>query len=198
MTSPLNKSHTANYLQYGFVKRLEHFWRGLSHPKDQVSAIPPQSYGERFFNFISSIVKSPEEAAREKEARDNATASSEAAGAGHDNNSAERTARSEDIDNTPHRTIAAVRSPSAERSGGASGTILPVVEEAGEGSSSGRSRNGSARSTDGGGSYEGAPMMKSDSGLGQPTSTVSTATTMRKVEGPQEETLAIRVTRVSG
>ncbi|KAF8247736.1 SAICAR synthase-like protein [Wilcoxina mikolae CBS 423.85] len=183
---------------YGFVKRLEHFWRGLSHPKDQVSAIPPLGYGERFFNFISSIVKSPEDAAREKEARNNAAASSESAAAEHDTDPAERTtARSEDIDNAPHRTIAAVRSPSAERTGGASGTILPVVEEAGEGSSSGRSRNGSARSTDGGGSYEGAPMMKSDSGLGQPTSMASTTTTMRKVE-PQEETLAIRVTRVRG
>jgi 1-phosphatidylinositol-4-phosphate 5-kinase len=48
----------------------------------------------------------------------------------------------------PERTLAAVRSPSAERTNGVTGAILPVVEEAGEaGSTSGRSRDESTLAT---------------------------------------------------
>ena len=50
-------------------------------------------------------------------------------------------------DETPDRMIASIRSPSAERSGGAAGATLPVVEEAGEaGSTSGRSGGSRAES----------------------------------------------------
>ena len=143
------------------MKRLEHFWRGLSHPKDQVSAIPPHGYGERFLNFITGIVKSPEVVAREREARNHSLGNEPATE--QDGNETREPQRNPE-DAAPTRTMAAVRSPSAERTNGAQGTILPVVEEAGEGSPGGRSRNGSARSEN----YEGAPMMKSDSGLGQP------------------------------
>ncbi|KAA8913604.1 hypothetical protein FN846DRAFT_771807 [Sphaerosporella brunnea] len=184
---------------YGFVKRLEHFWRGLSHPKDQVSAIPPHGYGERFFNFISSIVKSPEEAARDKERRNNEAAASGSAPDGRA--SEERATRTED--HAPARTIGAVRSPSAERTGGAQGMILPVVEEAGEGSSrNGSSRNGSARSVER--EYEGAPMVKNDSGLGGSSGGEREREQQRSVverrkRGEQHEEMAIRVTTtVSG
>ena len=51
------------------MKKVEHFWRGLSNDKEKVSAIPPFNYGDRFFNFIRDLVKSPEEAAREKESK---------------------------------------------------------------------------------------------------------------------------------
>lgn len=53
---------------YGTVKKLEHFWKGLSHDKKQISPIRPEPYGERFIEFIEGITKSPEEAAREKQA----------------------------------------------------------------------------------------------------------------------------------
>ena len=196
------------------MKRLEHFWRGLSHPKDQVSAIPPHGYGERFLNFITGIVKSPEEAAREKEARNHPLANEPATE--QDGNEMREPLRSPE-DAAPARTIAAVRSPSAERTNGTQGTTLPVVEEAGEGSSSGRSGNGSARSAESE-SCEGAPMAKSDSGLGQPplpppppppqpqpqpqpptsSSSVPSPKAMQKKRmEQQEEALAIRVTRIS-
>ncbi|EPE35996.1 SAICAR synthase-like protein [Glarea lozoyensis ATCC 20868] len=54
---------------YGTVKKLEHFWKGLSQDKKQISPISPEPYGERFIQFIEGITKSPEEAAREKEAQ---------------------------------------------------------------------------------------------------------------------------------
>ncbi|RPA89261.1 SAICAR synthase-like protein [Choiromyces venosus 120613-1] len=139
---------------YGFAKKAEHFWRGLSNPKDQVSAIPPQGYGDRFFKFISGLVKSPEEAARDKEMREKANAEAVPAQSENDvvdraHDQAERTGVNEG--DRPSRSLGTVRSPSAERTGGATGAVLPVVEEAGEGSSTGarsRSRNGSV--SDGG------------------------------------------------
>ncbi|KIY03628.1 uncharacterized protein Z520_00319 [Fonsecaea multimorphosa CBS 102226] len=49
---------------YGMVKRIEHYWKGLSAPRGQISAIPPQAYGERFVNFITGITMTQEEAKR--------------------------------------------------------------------------------------------------------------------------------------
>ena len=50
--------------QYGFVKRLEHFWKGLSDNRSQISPIPPQAYGDRFINFVTGITMTKEEAER--------------------------------------------------------------------------------------------------------------------------------------
>uniref|UniRef100_A0A060SWW2 1-phosphatidylinositol-4-phosphate 5-kinase n=1 Tax=Blastobotrys adeninivorans TaxID=409370 RepID=A0A060SWW2_BLAAD len=44
---------------YTFYKRVETFWKSLSHPRMAVSAIPAEEYGDRFFNFIKSIVTHP-------------------------------------------------------------------------------------------------------------------------------------------
>ncbi|OAL34042.1 hypothetical protein AYO20_06690 [Fonsecaea nubica] len=49
---------------YGMIKRIEHYWKGLSAPRGQISAIPPQAYGERFINFITGITMTQEEAQR--------------------------------------------------------------------------------------------------------------------------------------
>jgi 1-phosphatidylinositol-4-phosphate 5-kinase len=50
---------------YGMIKKIEHFWKGLSSDRTQISALPPQSYGERFIKFMSGITMSPEEADRD-------------------------------------------------------------------------------------------------------------------------------------
>ncbi|KAK9375402.1 uncharacterized protein V1513DRAFT_442832 [Lipomyces chichibuensis] len=44
---------------YSFAKKVETFWKGLSHSREKLSAIPPFEYGERFYKFIFSIVKTP-------------------------------------------------------------------------------------------------------------------------------------------
>lgn len=44
---------------YTFYKRVETFWKSLSHPRMAVSAIPAEEYGDRFFNFIKSVVTHP-------------------------------------------------------------------------------------------------------------------------------------------
>lgn len=41
---------------YTLVKRIETFWKSMSHPKYTVSAVPPHEYGDRFFGFIKSVV----------------------------------------------------------------------------------------------------------------------------------------------
>jgi hypothetical protein len=46
------------------IKRIEHYWKGLSAPRTQISAIPPQAYGDRFVNFITGITMTKEEAER--------------------------------------------------------------------------------------------------------------------------------------
>ncbi|KAL1303350.1 hypothetical protein AAFC00_006747 [Neodothiora populina] len=52
---------------YSFIKRFEHFWKGLSAPESQISAVPPERYGDRFIKFIAGITKTRERAEYEKE-----------------------------------------------------------------------------------------------------------------------------------
>lgn len=42
---------------YTFFKRVETFWKGLSHPHITISAIPSSEYGDRFFKFMKSTIK---------------------------------------------------------------------------------------------------------------------------------------------
>lgn len=66
-------------LQYGIIKKIEHFWKGLSSDRSQISALPPHEYGERFINFISGVTMSQEEATRAAQERDAAMAAEAAA-----------------------------------------------------------------------------------------------------------------------
>lgn len=43
---------------YTFYKRVETFWKGLSHPRLTISAIPASEYGDRFFNFMKNAISS--------------------------------------------------------------------------------------------------------------------------------------------
>ncbi|KAI0509554.1 hypothetical protein F5B22DRAFT_616755 [Xylaria bambusicola] len=54
---------------YGMIKKLEHFWKGLSSDRTQISALPPEEYGNRFLKFMSGITVSSEEAARDQNDR---------------------------------------------------------------------------------------------------------------------------------
>ena len=55
----------------------------------------------------------------------------------------------------PTRKLGIVRSPSAERAGGAAGAVLPVVEEAGEGGNTGARSGSQNGSVSGGGGHSG-------------------------------------------
>ncbi|KAI0448215.1 hypothetical protein F4803DRAFT_545739 [Xylaria telfairii] len=59
---------------YGMIKKIEHFWKGLSSDRTQISALPPDEYGDRFMKFMSGITMSPEEAARDQSDRTAAAA----------------------------------------------------------------------------------------------------------------------------
>ncbi|KAK2606268.1 Phosphatidylinositol-4-phosphate 5-kinase [Conoideocrella luteorostrata] len=50
---------------YGMIKKIEHFWKGLSNDRSQISALPPEQYGDRFYNFVEGITMSAEEARKE-------------------------------------------------------------------------------------------------------------------------------------
>lgn len=52
------------------IKKIEHFWKGLSNDRTQISALPPEQYGDRFYNFVEGITMSEEEAHREAQRRD--------------------------------------------------------------------------------------------------------------------------------
>lgn len=130
---------------------MEHFIKGLTNQESQISAIPPDRYGDRFVKFISGVTKTREAAEREK-AEEAANAIKDPALTGvnltHQDRvstdkvmekaelqaerSKEKGASEEDV---PSRSMHVVRSPSAER--GELGTTLPVVEEAVESSSTG-------------------------------------------------------------
>lgn len=42
---------------YTFFKRVETFWKGMSHPRATISAIPAVEYGDRFFKFMKSTIQ---------------------------------------------------------------------------------------------------------------------------------------------
>ncbi|KAF7540727.1 hypothetical protein G7054_g1131 [Neopestalotiopsis clavispora] len=67
---------------YGVIKKIEHFWKGLSSDRSQISALPPQEYGERFIKFMAGVTMSPEEA--ERDALDREAAAQAAAAAAED------------------------------------------------------------------------------------------------------------------
>lgn len=125
---------------YGFIKKAELLWKGFSQNKSLLSVNPPDSYGERFLRFITRVVKSPEEAKREKEQQGQSETVEETL----DTVEKARTDASRERDSAQPRKVTTVRSPVSDPNGGA--MILPIVEETTEGSTSGRtlSRNGSA------------------------------------------------------
>ncbi|UPX19498.1 1-phosphatidylinositol-4-phosphate 5-kinase [Ascochyta rabiei] len=134
---------------YSLIKRMEHFIKGLANTESQISAIPPERYGDRFVKFITGVTKTKEAADREKaEAALNPT-SEAVAGISRSStdrvmekaeHQAEKTQRHGAPErDVPNLQMRAVRSPSAER--GEIGTTLPVVEEAGEASSLGGRSN---------------------------------------------------------
>ncbi|KAI4221711.1 MAG: hypothetical protein L6R36_006694 [Xanthoria steineri] len=55
---------------YGFIKRAEHLWKGMSNNKSQISPIPPEDYGDRFVKFITGLTKTKEQAERESRSTD--------------------------------------------------------------------------------------------------------------------------------
>lgn len=57
-------------MQYGIIKKIEHFWKGLTNDRSQISALPPDQYGDRFYTFIEGVTMSAELAAREAHRRD--------------------------------------------------------------------------------------------------------------------------------
>jgi 1-phosphatidylinositol-4-phosphate 5-kinase len=155
---PLTFRKILTVVQYSFIKRMEHFIKGIANTESQISAIPPERYGDRFIKFISGVTKTKEAADREKmeEAANNlnelsldgvnATTQQRASTdrviekAEHQADRSRRQGHGEE--NVPNLHMRAVRSPSAER--GEIGTTLPVVEEAGESSSVGGHSNRSA------------------------------------------------------
>lgn len=132
--------------QYGFVKRAEHLWKGLSNNKSQISPIPPEGYGDRFVKFITGITATKEEVEREGQSSDQRdgsivinrqftrTSTEKVINkAEHQAKKTENDGASEDPTND--RTLSTVRSPSADKTNGVSGATLPVVQEDGEAAS---------------------------------------------------------------
>ncbi|KAJ5884964.1 hypothetical protein N7495_009474 [Penicillium taxi] len=128
---------------YGFIKRVENFFKGMSHEKTQISPIPPENYGDRFINFVKSITMSGEEAERQK------TEAELAGEHGEPPLSSDEQAAEKDAAKEVHsRTLATVRDPSDAAGSGPTST-LPIVDEAGEASSiGGRSSHSRASRAD--------------------------------------------------
>ncbi|KAI0266149.1 hypothetical protein BC834DRAFT_935742 [Gloeopeniophorella convolvens] len=42
---------------YGFVKRVEHLWKGMSADRHKISPVPPAEYADRFFSFMRAIMR---------------------------------------------------------------------------------------------------------------------------------------------
>lgn len=49
---------------YSGVKRSEHYWKSLTHNSRMISAIHPVPYGQRFYNFLFSLVKGADKSQR--------------------------------------------------------------------------------------------------------------------------------------
>ncbi|KAL8695384.1 MAG: hypothetical protein Q9218_000143 [Villophora microphyllina] len=126
---------------YGLVKRAEHLWKGMSNNKSQISPIPPQDYGERFVKFITGLTKTKEELEREPRSTDQMDGSIHTDRqpsftlSRHSTDKviqkAEKQARKTEKQGASEENLQD-RTLTADRSGGAAGTTLPVVEEDGE------------------------------------------------------------------
>lgn len=46
------------------IKKIESFWKGLVKDRSTISALPPDQYGDRFYQFVEGITMSAEEAQR--------------------------------------------------------------------------------------------------------------------------------------
>ncbi|KAL5523040.1 MSS4 [Sanghuangporus sanghuang] len=42
---------------YNTLKRAEHIWKGLSADRHKISPVPPEEYGDRFFEFLTSVMR---------------------------------------------------------------------------------------------------------------------------------------------
>jgi 1-phosphatidylinositol-4-phosphate 5-kinase len=151
------------------IKRVEHFFKGMSNVESQISPIPPERYGDRFVRFISGITKSMELALQEKDDKVMSPLGLDQA-EGHTSNSydgergelvrsptdkvmakAEKQAEKSRDDlnksegSAPDRSLSTMRSPSLERQENG-GFTLPVLEEVGESSSTGHGSRSSERS----------------------------------------------------
>ncbi|OJJ43399.1 hypothetical protein ASPZODRAFT_161625 [Penicilliopsis zonata CBS 506.65] len=120
---------------YGMLKKMEHFFKGISQDRTQISPIPPEGYGDRFIKFVTGITMSKEEAERHREAQDAEQRQSRASSIERTMQMAERQAAAKDSSSIQPRTIATVWDP-ADASPGPPST-LPIVDEAGEASSIG-------------------------------------------------------------
>ncbi|KAG8529339.1 uncharacterized protein KY384_005975 [Bacidia gigantensis] len=136
---------------YGFIKRVEHLWKGMSNNKSQISPIPPEDYGDRFVKFMSGLTMTKEESERISQAGNHVDGSGMVSNrkpswsisrkstdkvierAEKQAYKSEKESASEDP--SKDLTLSAVRHPSPDRSGGGGGAILPVVEEDAEGAS---------------------------------------------------------------
>ncbi|KAJ5692152.1 hypothetical protein N7462_001575 [Penicillium macrosclerotiorum] len=125
---------------YGMVKKIENFFKGLSNDRTQISPIPPESYGDRFINFVKGITMSKEEAERRRESKASVRPSNEKRRSR--SSSVERTMQAaekeaaKDVSVTHPRTLATVWDP-ADAGGPGPTSTLPIVDEAGEASSVG-------------------------------------------------------------
>ncbi|KAL1859631.1 Phosphatidylinositol-4-phosphate 5-kinase [Diaporthe australafricana] len=109
---------------YGVIKKIEHFWKGLSSDRTQISALPPEQYGDRFLNFMTGITMSPEEAQREAEERQTAEAEAVAEKSNQRVASWNSAGRKSSSNNIP---AAPTHEPPAPP--GRSGAISPQAEE---------------------------------------------------------------------
>lgn len=111
---------------------MEHFFKGLSNDRTQISPVPPEGYGDRFIQFIKGITMSKEEAERHRESRVSEQRSSSVE---RTMQAAEKEAAKDVLIANP-RTLSTVRDP-ADPDGSVPASTLPIVDEAGEASSVG-------------------------------------------------------------
>ncbi|KAL4894234.1 hypothetical protein BDV59DRAFT_16156 [Aspergillus ambiguus] len=121
---------------YGTVKKMEHFFKGLSHDRSQISPVPPESYGDRFVKFIKGITMSKEEAERCRESRAQGRPSAERTPSVERTMLAAEKEAAKESSVTQPRTLSTVRDPTDTPGAGPAST-LPIVDEAGEASSVG-------------------------------------------------------------
>jgi 1-phosphatidylinositol-4-phosphate 5-kinase len=134
--------------------RFKAFIRGITMSKEEAERV---ALGQEVPSLRIDVVPPTETGMEGQKATDEGVASSSQAqqrkSAEKVITKAERQAeksekRSGNEEKTPERTLASVRSPSAERTNGIAGQTLPVVEEAGENSSTGGRSGDEASSSD--------------------------------------------------
>ena len=145
---------------------METWWKSCSHPRDQLSPIPPDEYAARFVKFIRASIKTREEVAQEKGeevAPGSPLTTIEEQEDRRFMENARMQTRKESLSHGEKQEVNVGRTTTLSPDGERSAQILPIVTVASNEKRAERIESEKADETDGNGDFTGRDIVRSPS-----------------------------------